>query len=145
MPQFDPASYASQVFWLVSVFLALFLYIRFIFTPRLSGILHQRDESIAQDLNKAEKIRTEIQQLIDTQERLVLKTKGEIKERISQTIQRLSQEQQASLDLLEAEFKKNTLIFEKKALKSHQDIAKNMDILVQKNVEMALQSILSKP
>ena len=54
MPQLDPSSYASQIFWLLICFFSLmFLMSKFII-PKISDIRQQRDNKIDGYLQKAE-------------------------------------------------------------------------------------------
>lgn len=47
MPQFDFATYSSQIFWLLLCFGIFFTYIKFYFLPKLENILIKRNQDIA--------------------------------------------------------------------------------------------------
>ena len=53
MPQFDPSTFASQIFWLVIVFGALFWFMTKKAIPRMTQILETRAERIQGDLDRA--------------------------------------------------------------------------------------------
>lgn len=53
MPQFDPASFPSQIFWLVVTFVALYAVISKFAIPRIGEILEQRARLIQDDLDRA--------------------------------------------------------------------------------------------
>ncbi|MBL8644542.1 MAG: F0F1 ATP synthase subunit B' [Rhodospirillaceae bacterium] len=53
MPQFDPASFPSQIFWLVVTFVALYVVISKFAIPRIGEILEQRARLIQDDLDRA--------------------------------------------------------------------------------------------
>ncbi|MBL8630115.1 MAG: F0F1 ATP synthase subunit B' [Rhodospirillaceae bacterium] len=53
MPQFDPASFPSQIFWLVITFVALYAVISKFAIPRIGEILEQRARLIQDDLDRA--------------------------------------------------------------------------------------------
>lgn len=59
LPQLDPTWYASQVFWLALIFTVLYLAFSKNVLPTLSNILDSRHQHIQNDLNMAEKLRTE--------------------------------------------------------------------------------------
>jgi F-type H+-transporting ATPase subunit b len=53
MPQLDPSSYPSQIFWLAVFFLAFYLFMRGVAMPRLHSIIAARQARISDDLNHA--------------------------------------------------------------------------------------------
>ena len=58
-PPFDPSTFASQIFWLVITFLALYLILSRAALPRLGGIIETRRQRIAADLSEADRLRKE--------------------------------------------------------------------------------------
>jgi F-type H+-transporting ATPase subunit b len=59
MPQLDPHSYASQLFWLSVFFILTFLFLRFIGLPRLTAIIDMRASKIDGDINAADILRAQ--------------------------------------------------------------------------------------
>ena len=53
MPQLDPSSYASQLFWLAVFFCLFYGFMALVAVPRLRGILTTRQQKIDGDLNFA--------------------------------------------------------------------------------------------
>jgi F-type H+-transporting ATPase subunit b len=53
VPQFDPSSFASQVFWLLVSFALLYLLMARVVLPRIGFVVEQRAQKIAQDLDVA--------------------------------------------------------------------------------------------
>jgi F-type H+-transporting ATPase subunit b len=68
MPQFDPSSFASQLFWLVVTFVALYWVVAKIGIPRISEVLDQRARVIQDDLDRAAQLKTETDQAIEIYE-----------------------------------------------------------------------------
>ncbi len=68
MPQFDPTSFASQLFWLVVTFVALYWVVAKIGIPRIGEVLEQRALVIQDDLDRATQLKAEIDQAIETYE-----------------------------------------------------------------------------
>jgi F-type H+-transporting ATPase subunit b len=64
MPQFDPSSFSSQLFWLALTFAALYLLLWRTVLPRISSVLEQRQEKIEDDLGRAEKLRAEAEEVL---------------------------------------------------------------------------------
>ncbi len=62
MPQLDTSTFASQIFWLIVVFGALYYVLSRHALPRVASILQTRQERIAADLNQAQQLRLEAEQ-----------------------------------------------------------------------------------
>lgn len=62
LPQLNPESYASQVFWLVITFLILYFLCARIFLPRLGGIIEERRNRIADDFDQAAEFKREAEE-----------------------------------------------------------------------------------
>ena len=59
MPQFDPSTFATQIFWLLVCFTALYFILWKAVIPRISDVLQVRQEKIEDDLARAEKLKSE--------------------------------------------------------------------------------------
>lgn len=59
MPQLDPSSFASQIFWLIVVFSALYFVLARYTLPRIREVMEKRQNQIQHDLDSAQKARDE--------------------------------------------------------------------------------------
>lgn len=59
MPQFDPSTYPTQLFWLALTFLVLYLMIWKVVLPRITDVRATRQRKIEDDLEKASELREE--------------------------------------------------------------------------------------
>ncbi len=59
LPQFDPTWFASQIFWLVVTFFILFLFFSRKTLPVISGVLENRRDHIQGDLDTADRLTRE--------------------------------------------------------------------------------------
>lgn len=57
LPQFDPSSWPSQLFWLAFFFGALYWLMAGYFLPRIGGTIEERRDRIADDLDQAAEFR----------------------------------------------------------------------------------------
>lgn len=70
MPQLDPDTYASQLFWLVVTFLVFFLIAWRVALPKIGRVLEDRRERIDRDIAKAQEVRNEAEAALAEYERL---------------------------------------------------------------------------
>lgn len=63
LPQLDIQTYPSQIFWLIIAFIVLYFLVSKIAVPRISEVLSEREERIADDLDKAETLKKEAEQV----------------------------------------------------------------------------------
>ena len=59
MPQLDPSTFGSQLFWLLVCFGALYLVLSFIVIPRIDKTLAARAETLEGNLAEAENLRVQ--------------------------------------------------------------------------------------
>lgn len=59
MPQLDPTSFISQLFWLVITFVALYTVLACWALPRIQGLLAQREMAVSSDLDTAQHLTKE--------------------------------------------------------------------------------------
>ena len=62
MPQLDPTWFASQLFWLAICFVALYFMLSRLILPPLLDIMAKRTESLASDVDTAQRLKTEAEQ-----------------------------------------------------------------------------------
>ena len=56
MPQLDPSSYVSQLFWLSISFFIIFIFINYYFFPKLKNVQIERNDVIQKYIEEAEKL-----------------------------------------------------------------------------------------
>lgn len=63
LPQFDPSSYPSQIFWLAVTFVVLYVFFSKKTLPEISSVIENRQEHIQSDIDTAEKLRKEAEEV----------------------------------------------------------------------------------
>lgn len=71
MPQLDPASFPSQLFWLAITFVALYLVMWRVALPRIAELLQERQERIDDDLERAEKLKSDAEAVLEAYEKTI--------------------------------------------------------------------------
>lgn len=77
MPQFDPSSFASQIFWLIVSFGVLYYLMARVALPRIAEVLEERSERIANDLEKAQALRKESEAVVAAYEDALAKARAD--------------------------------------------------------------------
>jgi F-type H+-transporting ATPase subunit b len=63
LPQFDPSSFSSQVFWLVIAFAVLYAFFSRKTLPEISSVIENRHQHIQNNIETAEKLRSEAEEV----------------------------------------------------------------------------------
>ena len=64
MPQFNAASFPSQLFWLVVTFVLLYIFIAFLILPRIRDNIRLRKNKITNDIERAELLKVQIEKTV---------------------------------------------------------------------------------
>lgn len=64
LPQLDPSTFASQIFWLAVTFIALYLLMSRVALPRVRDVLEERERRITDDLEKAQRLKDESESVL---------------------------------------------------------------------------------
>ncbi len=71
MPQLDPSTFISQLFWLGVCFLALYVIMTYVAVPRISRILEKREETILEKVNAASTYRERAEDILAAYEKII--------------------------------------------------------------------------
>lgn len=63
MPQLDPSSFSSQIFWLLITFGLMYLFMARMAIPSVGKVLRNRQDRIQKDIEQAEKLNHEAKEL----------------------------------------------------------------------------------
>ncbi|MCI5050198.1 MAG: hypothetical protein MRY32_07710 [Rickettsiales bacterium] len=89
MPQLDPASFASQLFWLTVIFAALYVIMSRNVIPRIRAVMEKRQSQISHDLDSAEKAQEEAQRAKENYEKELVSAKAKASSLILETQQQI--------------------------------------------------------
>ncbi len=91
MPQFDPSSFASQVFWLAITFVALYVVMRGVVVPRIAEVLETRRRRIETNLEKAETLKKEAAAALAAYEKAVDEARRQARGLIAEAGERIAE------------------------------------------------------
>ena len=103
MPQLDPEFWISQIFWLVVSFGAMFLILSKIILPKISGNLESRKSQILENIEAAEKQRTESENKLKESEKFILNTNNEAKNYYNEARKKVIEDIDKKREILENE------------------------------------------
>lgn len=104
LPQLKTETYESQLVWLVLTFIFLYIVISRIVLPKVDTVMEDREENIDGNLDKAEKLRTEVEEIKSSYEASLTQARAnaqkasmEVKDSIQADIAKASNELEAKL------------------------------------------------
>lgn len=92
MPQLDPANFASQLFWLFATFALLFLVAWKVALPRITEVLNARQERVDGDLEKAEALKMEAEDVLAAYEKSLADARSKAQEAHRKATEALAEE-----------------------------------------------------
>jgi F-type H+-transporting ATPase subunit b len=132
LPQLDPSSYPSQIFWLIIAFALLYWLLAKRALPRVADILETRQDRIAADLDRAQSLRQEAEEAMARHEKLVADAQARARaeldaanERIRADAARQEAELERSLARQLAEADQRIAAAREDALKALEDVARD--------------------
>ena len=78
MPQLDPTYWASQAFWLILIFTALYLALSNLFIPKIKDNIDSRENKIKDDLDEAQKLKNLAERKLQEYEKSIEDAKKEV-------------------------------------------------------------------
>lgn len=76
MPQLEAYTFMPQLIWLGITFFALFIVMSRVILPRVAGIIEERQDRIADDIDRAEQFRNEAQEALEAYEKSLAEARG---------------------------------------------------------------------
>lgn len=98
MPQFEPTWFASQIFWLVIVFYALFRLIKGQVIPKVAAVIGEREARIQGDLELAERRRTELASMMADYEARLAQARSDAQDELRAVQTRMAKMQATALE-----------------------------------------------
>lgn len=142
LPQFNPDSYASQAFWILLVFTALYAFFSKSILPALSTTIERRRDKIQGDLDVAKDMKQEAERVYKAYEESLNESRATAQEILSTSEETLK----AKKDKIIAEIRDRSVDELAKAeislSKSKQEALKDMDNIAAELASLAAQKIV---
>ncbi len=76
MPQLDFATFLPQIVWLTITFVALYFLMSRVALPRIAEVLEEREDRVADDLERAAALKEEAEQVLEAYERELVEARS---------------------------------------------------------------------
>jgi F-type H+-transporting ATPase subunit b len=117
LPQLDPSSFSSQLFWLAITFIALYLFMARGIIPKIHDVLDYRQHKLSHDLDRAEQLKQEAEDAKTSYETALKEAKANAQLVMSETLAAIDKNMHKQQDELDASLAK-------KMAEAQADIAK---------------------
>ncbi|HEU5047031.1 MAG TPA: hypothetical protein VFT64_04225 [Rickettsiales bacterium] len=101
MPQLDPSSFPSQLFWLTVFFVSLYIVLARFLLPRVQSVIEVRASTIGSDVEQAERLQSEAERVRDIYEYALADAKAKSQAAVAEAAARIAatiSKKQAELD-----------------------------------------------
>ncbi len=92
MPQFDPSSFSTQLFWLAICFVGLYLIMWKLVLPRFAEVVEARQNRIDDDLARARKSTQEAEEVLAAYEKALADARSQAHELVAEAAARVATE-----------------------------------------------------
>ncbi|MGQ9365274.1 F0F1 ATP synthase subunit B family protein [Azospirillum sp. ST 5-10] len=103
LPQLNPATFPTQIFWLAVTFIVLYYLLAKKALPRVAEVLEERQERITRDLNKAASVKEEAETVLAAVEKALADARSEAQSVIAATVAEIEAGNQARQGQLAAD------------------------------------------
>jgi len=134
MPQLDPSSFSSQLFWLTIFFVGLYIMLARFLLPRVQSVIELRAHTISSDVDQAEALKSQAEQVKDVYESSLADVRAKSKAMIAETAARAAEAASGRQAAMDAEL-------EKKLAESEAGIEKAKQVVMGKLIPVASELV----
>ena len=145
MPQLDPTYWASQAFWLVLIFTALYLALSNLFIPKIKDNIDSRENKIKDDLDEAQKLKNLTEQKLKEYEQSIENAKKEVQKIIFESNNELSSQIQSKKKEFEKEIEKEIKNAEKEIENLKKESLESISIISEEMASKVIEQISGEP
>lgn len=142
LPQLDPTWFASQAFWLLLIFAFLYMYFSRTILPAISNTLENRHEHVQGDLDMAQKLKTEAEQVFDAYNKSLDNARSKATKLYSDVEDDIKVKSERQQNELRDRLAKEMELSEARLQKTKNDALKEMDNIAAEIASAAAQKIV---
>ena len=145
MPQLDPTYWASQAFWLVLIFTALYLALSNLFIPKIKDNIDSRENKIKDDLDEAQKLKNLAEQKLLEYEQSIEDAKKEVQKIIFESKNELNSQIQSKKKQFDKEIEKEIKAAEKEIEDLKKESLKSISTISEEMASQVIEKISGEP
>ena len=145
MPQLDPTYWASQAFWLVLIFAALYLVLANLFIPKIKSSIDDRENKIKDDLDEAQELKNLAEQKLKEYELSIEEAKKEMQKIIFESKNKLNSEIQSKKKVFDKEIEIEIKNAEKEIEILKKNSLKNISAISEEIASKVIEQISGEP
>jgi F-type H+-transporting ATPase subunit b len=145
MPQLDPTYWASQAFWLILIFTALYLALSNLFIPKIKDNIDNRENKIKDDLDEAQKLKNLAEQKFGEYELSIENAKKEVQKIIFESKNKMNLEIQGKKKKIEKEIESEIKDAEKEIENLKKDSLTNISSISEEVASKVIERISGEP
>jgi F-type H+-transporting ATPase subunit b len=142
LPQFDPSTFASQLFWLAVTFAVLYVFFSKKSLPDIAKVLENREKHIKNDLDTAERLQREAEQAQQHYESLLTNAKAEATKLTTGAVTSLKEQAEKNQQAFREKSAKEIDALEGRLKKAKQDAMKDMNKIAAEIAREAAEKIV---
>ncbi len=144
MPQLDPEYWASQIFWLIIVFLSIYLLIDKIFVPKIKSSIDMRQDKIRKDLEEAKIFRENAEKKLISYKKLIETANNDSRKVISQSRQKLNEDLKVKKEEIQKKIDQEIMSAEKEIQKFKTEATGKINIISEEIVSDLIKDIFGE-
>lgn len=137
LPQFNPDTFTSQLFWLAVAFVASYLFFAKKTLPEISGVFAKRHERVASDRETAEQLSRQAEEIQQAYEDSLANAREEAQRLMNETKQAIKDKTEKEHKAFRDKYDQETRALETRLEQSKQDAMKDINDIV---ADLAAQS-----
>ena len=145
MPQLDPTYWASQAFWLVLIFTALYLALSNLFIPKVKDNIDSRENKIKDDLDEAQKLKNLAEQKSKEYEMSIENAKKEVQKIFFESKNELNTQIQSKKKEFEKEIENEIKTAEKEIENLKKESLKSISTISEEMASKVMEQISGEP
>ena len=145
MPQLDPTYWASQAFWLILIFTALYLALSNLFIPKIKDSIDSRENKMKDDLDEAQKIKNLAETRLKEYEQSIENANREVQKIIFESKNQLNAQIQSKKKEFEKEIENEIKNAEKEIEDLKRGSLKSISIISEEMASKVVEQISGEP
>jgi F-type H+-transporting ATPase subunit b len=145
MPQLDPTYWASQAFWLILIFTALYLVLANLFIPKIKSSIDNRENKIKDDLDEAQKLKNLAEQKLKEYDLYIESAKKEVQKIIFDRKNKLNSEIKNKKKKFEKEIEIEIEVAEKEIKNLKNESLRSISTISEEMASKVIEQISGEP